>query len=64
MTKPIRVFYSPLTEEFYASRQYRDNGDGSVTITGDKFNVTQDIARAIVHYEIEFKPRDKEAGDE
>ena len=55
-SKPIRVFWSPLDRQFYASRQYRDNKDGTVTIYGDKFNVTQDIARIIVEEEVTFSP--------
>jgi len=57
MKKPIRVFWSPLTERFYASNQYRDNKDGTVTITGEKSDVTQDIARIIVKEEVTFTPR-------
>ena len=51
--KPIRVFYSTLTRRFYASRQYREEGGGLVT-TGEKFDVTDDIARLVVKYGITF----------
>lgn len=53
MSKPIRVFWSHLTERFYATRHYKIDGD-VVTVTGEKFDVTQDIASAIVNNEIEF----------
>ena len=62
--KPIRVFYSELDGQFYASAQYRTrvSPDGTselVTITGQKFNVTQDIARLVVEHQIEFTPTKK-----
>lgn len=62
MSKPIRVFYSELDGQFYASSAYRTktSADGKsemVTITGQKWNVTQDIARLIVHHQIEFMPQ-------
>ena len=63
-SKPIRVFWSPLDRQFYASRQYRDNKNGTVTIYGDKFNVTQDIARIIVEEEVTFSPKLQEDGDD
>ncbi len=60
-TKPIRVFWSDLTERFYASSSYKIevvDGKELATITGAKFDVTQDIARAVVHNEIEFTAKD------
>lgn len=67
--KPIRVFYSPLSRRFYASRAYRtkQNNEGTseiVTITGDRFDVTDDIARAIKEYDLEFTPMTPEARDD
>lgn len=59
--KPIRVFYSKLTGTFYASNRYRvEERDGKefVTITGKKYDVTQDVARAVVEHEIEFIPEE------
>ena len=60
-TKPIRVFAINLTGtwEFWATQHYRErrNKDGEVVgyeVTGKKYNVTQDIAHAIVHNDIEF----------
>lgn len=54
--KPIRVFYSEMTNTFYATRSYRPLGNGHVLCTGEKFDVTQDIARAIVYYGVTFDP--------
>ena len=54
MSKPIKVFWSPLGQRFYASRAYKQfpsrMGDNKVLfqITGEKFDVTDDIADAIV----------------
>lgn len=57
MLKPIRVFWSPLSEKFYASRAYKEIKPGVVEITGDKFDVTQDIAHAIVTHSVKFTPK-------
>lgn len=58
MKRPIRVFWSPLTERFYASQHYKvtnvDGGSEQVEITGPKFDVTQDVARIIVGHGVEF----------
>jgi hypothetical protein len=63
--KPIRVFCTDITGhyEFYASQHYKEltDDDGNVTgylITGAKYNVTQDIAAAIVKNDIEFTRAD------
>lgn len=53
--KPIKVFYSELSKRFYASQHYKQKGD-HVVITGRKYDVTQDIAQAVVHYDLEFTP--------
>jgi hypothetical protein len=45
--KPIRVFYSRLSGRFYATRAYRLLPDGLVECTGEKFDVTDDIAAFI-----------------
>lgn len=60
-SKPIRVFWSPLSETFYASRSYKEDPEkGFVTITGEKFDVTQDIASLIEKHDIVFsKPNKK-----
>lgn len=52
--KPIRVFYSPLTGRFYASHAYRGTKGGVTIITGDKFDVTDDIAAAVLKYDLVF----------
>lgn len=62
MKKPIKVFWSELGNRFYASQHYKieqlDNGRQRVTITGEKFDVTDDIAKAVLGNEIEFTPVD------
>ena len=58
--KPIRVFYSELTGQFYATRAYKVDKKGHIEITGEKFNVTQDIAHAIVTHGVEFRKKAKE----
>lgn len=60
--KPIKVFWSPLSRKFYASRAYKEIKLGIVEITGQKFDVTQDIARIIVEQNVTFTERkDQEA---
>jgi hypothetical protein len=54
MIKPIRVFWSPLSRRFYASRSYKEIKSGIVEITGEKFDVTQDIAAAIMENGVTF----------
>jgi hypothetical protein len=60
VAKPIKVFWSPLGQRFYASRAYKQfpsrPGDKKVIfqITGEKFDVTDDIAQAILANHIEF----------
>jgi hypothetical protein len=58
MSKPIRVFFSPLSRRFYASRAYKEEAPGVVTITGEKFDVTNDIAELFERYDVVFKRRD------
>jgi len=66
MSKPIKVFWSPLGQRFYASRAYKQfpsrMGDNKVLfqITGEKFDVTDDIADAIIKNKIEFTKAPKE----
>lgn len=55
--KPIRVFFSPLSRRFYASRAYKEDTKGIVTITGDKFDVTNDIAELIERHSVTFVER-------
>lgn len=57
--KPIRVFFNELSGRFYASAAYRVKVVGNrelVTITGQKFDVTNDIARAVVAHDLAFTP--------
>ena len=53
--KPIKVFWSALGRRFYASNQYIENKNG-VIITGEKYDVTDQIAHAITEYSITFTP--------
>jgi hypothetical protein len=59
--RPIRVFYSVLSQRFYASRMWKEvelqNGKRFVEITGEKFDVTNDIAGLIVQHGITFAKR-------
>jgi hypothetical protein len=54
MTKPIHVFWSPLSERFYASRAYKEIKPGVHEITGQKFDVTDDIAQLVLKHDIVF----------
>jgi hypothetical protein len=65
--RPIRVFYSELSGRFYASQHYREVDRGCVgavegaerfyvVITGKKYDVTNDIAAAVVKHDLEFTP--------
>lgn len=60
MTKPIRVFWSPLSHRFYASRSYKEDSRGFVTVTGQQFDVTDDIAALILKHDIVFTPKPEE----
>ena len=59
--KPIRVFCTWLSDqpEFYATQHYKERRDANgrvigFEVTGKKYDVTQDIARAVVDYGIDF----------
>lgn len=56
-TKPIRVFFSELSWRFYATRAYTIDDKGRVTVTGEKFDVTDDIAASIKAHDITFDER-------
>ncbi len=61
--KPIRVFYGHITGKFYATQHYTErikDGVRHFQCTGEKHDVTQDIANIIVHEEIEFVPDAKD----
>ena len=57
--KPIRVFYSVLSNRFYATRAWREvapvDGKHVVEVTGEKFDVTDDIFGLIKQHGIEFR---------
>jgi hypothetical protein len=57
--KPIRVFFSSLSRRFYATRAYREEENGLITVTGEKFDVTNDIAGLIEQHNVTFKIREK-----
>lgn len=54
MKKPIKVFYSELSGRFYASQYYKRKNDSTMLITGEKFDVTNDIGAAVKKYDLEF----------
>jgi len=60
--KPIRVFWSPLSRRFYATRAWREVKPGVVECTGQRFDVTDDIAGIMEREQIEFRRR-KAAAD-
>ena len=62
--KPIRVFYSGLSQRFYATRVYRIDEKGRVTVTGEKFDVTNDIAELIERHGLTFTPAKTRVLDE
>jgi hypothetical protein len=61
MKKPIRIFYSRLTERFYATRHYREIAPGVVECTGERSDVTNDIACLIDEHQITFRERPSDA---
>jgi hypothetical protein len=52
--KPIRIFYSGLSQRFYATKAYRIDNKGLVTVTGDQFDVTNDIGDLIERHNVTF----------
>ena len=55
VVKPIRVFWSPLSRRFYATRAWKEIRPGVIECTGERFDVTNDIAGIIEQHQIEFK---------
>ena len=55
VVKPIRVFWSPLSRRFYATRAWKEIRPGLIECTGERFDVTNDIAGIIEQEQIEFK---------
>lgn len=62
MGKPIRIFFSPLTRRFYATRSYREIAPGQVECTGEKFDVTSDIGALIEQHGVTFIERPTKEG--
>lgn len=58
--KPICVFWSPLSRRFYATRSYREVKPGVVECTGERYDVTNDIAAIIEREQVEFRRVDAE----
>lgn len=58
---PIRVFFSELSRRFYATRAYKVDAHGLVTVTGEKFDVTNDIAELIERHSVTFTKRNAPA---
>lgn len=52
--KPIRVFYSRLDQRFYATRAWSVNSKGIVRITGDRYDVTDDIGSSVIEHGLRF----------
>ena len=61
-SKPIRVFFSGLSQRFYATRAYREEENGLITVTGEKFDVTNDIVGLIQQHGITFTACDANGG--
>jgi hypothetical protein len=59
--KPIHVFWSSLSRRFYASRAYKEIKPGVIEITGEKFDVTNDIAEQIIKNDLTFSEQKEEA---
>ena len=53
--KPIRIFFSVLSRRFYATRSYQEIKPGLMVCTGEKFDVTNEIAGLIEEHGLEFK---------
>jgi len=61
MKKPIRLFWSPLTRRIYATRSWKEDRSGYVVVTGEKFDVTDDVGRIVTTENLEFTPVKKKA---
>lgn len=62
--KPIRVFYSVLSRRFYATKAWREVRPGVVEVTGEKYDVTDDIAGIIEREGVTFHAADQEQIEE
>ena len=56
MKNPIRVYWSERSQRFYASQHYKIDHKGFATITGERFDVTNDIAAATIKHKVIFRP--------
>ena len=63
-SKPIHIFWSPLSQRFYASRAYKEIKPGIWEITGQKFDVTDDIASLILKHDIVFTKERSTKGEQ
>lgn len=54
--KPIHIFWSDLSHRFYVSRHYKEISPGNVLITGEMFDVTDELSALVAKYQIKFKP--------
>jgi hypothetical protein len=62
--KRIRVAWSPLSQKFYAFANWTSRvheGREVLTVVGEKHDVTQDIAGAVVEHQIVFEDSDGES---
>ena len=61
--KPMRIFRSPITGRYYATRSYRvryvADGQEFVEITGTKYDVTDDIETIVAVRIEEAKSNDR-----
>jgi hypothetical protein len=57
MSNAIRVFWSPLSQRFYATRAWKEVKPGVIEVTGEKFDVTNDIAEMTIRHNITFTPK-------
>jgi archaellum biogenesis protein FlaJ (TadC family) len=59
--KPIRILYSALSRRFYATQAWRtvkmDSHTEFIQVTGEKYDVTDQIARLIDQYGVTFTVR-------
>jgi hypothetical protein len=61
MAKPIRIFYSRLSGRFYATSAWKEVKPGIVEVTGNKTDVTDDIANLIIENSIKFETKDEQS---
>jgi predicted metallopeptidase len=56
----VRVLYSPVSRRFFATRAWKEveksNGSMVIEVTGEKFDVTNDIYALVVLHSLELTP--------